>query len=80
MLVTSLLIMVALALFIRYTKMGKAMRATAQNRKMAMLLGIDADRIISLTFIIGSALPRWAARLLPPAPGRWASPSGFWPG
>ncbi len=55
-LVTSTLAMVSLTLFIRYTKMGKAMRATAQNRKMALLLGIDADRIISLTFIIGSAL------------------------
>ena len=55
-LVTSTLAMVSLRLFIRYTRMGKAMRATAQNRKMAMLLGIDADRIISLTFIIGSSL------------------------
>ena len=54
--VMSLLTMIALTLFIQYTKMGKAMRATAQNRKMAMLLGIDADRIISLTFIIGSSL------------------------
>ena len=53
---TSLITMIALTLFIQYTKMGKAMRATAQNRKMAMLLGIDADRIISLTFIIGSSL------------------------
>ena len=51
--VTSLVTMVALTLFIQYTKMGKAMRATAQNRKMAMLLGIDADRIISLNFFIG---------------------------
>ena len=32
------------------------MRATAQIRKMALLLGINADRIISLTFIIGSSL------------------------
>ncbi len=55
-LVTSTIAMIALTLFITYTKMGKAMRATAQNRKMALLLGIDADRIISLTFIIGSSL------------------------
>ena len=55
-LVCSMLAMVALTIFIRYTKMGKAMRATAQNRKMALLLGINADRIISLTFIVGSAL------------------------
>ncbi len=55
-LVTSTVAMIALTLFINYTKLGKAMRATAQNRKMALLLGIDADRIISLTFIIGSSL------------------------
>ena len=55
-LVTSTLAMIALSLFIRFTKMGKAMRATAQNRKMALLLGINADRIISLTFLVGSAL------------------------
>ena len=55
-LMVSTFAMVSLSLFIRYTRMGKAMRATAQNRKMALLLGINADRIISLTFIIGSAL------------------------
>ncbi len=55
-LVTSTATMVALTLFIRYSKTGKAMRATAQNRTMALLLGIDANKIISMTFIIGSAL------------------------
>ncbi len=56
LLATSTLIMATLTLFIKYTRLGKAMRATAQNRKMAMLLGIDADKIISATFIIGSGL------------------------
>lgn len=56
LLTTGTLIMVALTIFIKYTRLGKAMRATAQNRKMAMLLGIDADKIISATFIIGSGL------------------------
>lgn len=55
-LATSIVTMICLSLFIRYTRMGKAMRATAQNRKMALLLGIDADHIISVTFIVGSAL------------------------
>jgi branched-chain amino acid transport system permease protein len=54
--VVSAVLMAGLTLFIKYTKMGKTMRATAQNRKMAMLLGVDADRVISVTFIIGSAL------------------------
>ncbi len=54
--VASSLSMIVLTAFIKYTRLGKAMRATAQNRKMAMLLGIDADKIISATFIIGSAL------------------------
>jgi Branched-chain amino acid ABC-type transport system, permease components len=54
--VTSLVTMVALTLFIKFTRMGKAMRATAQNRKMAMLVGVNVDNVISMTFIIGSGL------------------------
>ncbi len=48
--------MLVLMIWIRCTRMGRAMRATAQNRTMAMLLGINADHIISVTFIVGSAL------------------------
>ncbi len=53
---TSIFLMIFLSLFIGKTKTGKAMRATAQNRAIAMLLGINVDTIISITFIIGSAL------------------------
>lgn len=63
-LVASAMIMIILTLFIKYTKMGKAMRATAQNQKMAMLLGINVDKIISLTFIIGSALAALGGTLI----------------
>ena len=50
------MIMVLLTLLIKFTKMGKAMRATAQDRDMAMLVGVNVNRVISSTFIIGSAL------------------------
>ena len=55
-LMTTAVSMVLLTLLIKFTKMGKAMRATAQDRKMAMLVGVDVNRTISYTFIIGSVL------------------------
>lgn len=48
--------MVALTLFVRYTTLGKAMRATAQNPTAARLMGINVDRVIAATFAIGGAL------------------------
>ena len=55
-LAVSAVVMVLLTLLIKYTRIGRAMRATAQDRKMAMLAGVNVDRVISMTFIIGSAL------------------------
>jgi branched-chain amino acid transport system permease protein len=55
-LVATLITMILLTLLIKKTKVGKAMRATQQDMSMARLVGINVDRIISLTFVIGSAL------------------------
>ena len=55
-LVVSTTVMVLLTLFIRFSRMGKAMRATAQDRTMALLTGINVDTVISVTFVVGSAL------------------------
>jgi branched-subunit amino acid ABC-type transport system permease component len=49
-------LMLALNWFVTSTRLGKAMRATAQNRAAAQIMGINIDNIISLTFIIGGAL------------------------
>jgi branched-chain amino acid transport system permease protein len=53
---TTAAVMVLLTLLIKYTRIGKAMRATAQDRSMAMLVGVNVNRVISTTFVIGSAL------------------------
>ncbi len=50
------LLMVGLTLLITRTRLGRAMRACAQDRDAAYLMGVDVDRVISWTFAIGSAL------------------------
>ena len=53
---TSVLLMVALQVFITRSKLGKAMRATSQDMTMAGLVGIDINKIIAVTFMLGSGL------------------------
>lgn len=53
---TTAVVMVVLTVFIKFTPIGKAMRATAQDRTMALLLGVNVDRVISITFVLGSVL------------------------
>jgi branched-chain amino acid transport system permease protein len=52
---TTAVVMMVLTFLIKFTRMGKAMRATAQDREMAMLVGVDVNRVISTTFVLGSA-------------------------
>jgi len=52
----SLAIMAGLAALVYRTRLGTAMRATAQNPQVAGLMGIDANRVIAFTFVIGAAL------------------------
>lgn len=54
--VTTLVMLAVFTLLIARTALGRAMRACEQDRRMAALLGIDTDRTISLTFVIGAAL------------------------
>ncbi|MFH1817756.1 MAG: ABC transporter permease [Thiobacillus sp. SCN 63-1177] len=49
-------IMLLLILMVQKTRLGRAMRATAQSRQVASLMGVDVNRVIAATFAIGSAL------------------------
>ena len=54
--VISFVLMVGLHLFVRRTKMGKAMQATAQDQDAARMMGVDVDRVVMMAFFLGSAL------------------------
>jgi len=59
-LVASVIIMTILTLFIKYTRIGRAMVAVSEDKGAAQLMGINANAIITLTFAIGSALAAFA--------------------
>ncbi|MEN3294326.1 MAG: branched-chain amino acid transport system permease protein [Burkholderiales bacterium] len=56
LLLLAALAMVGLVLLVEKTRMGRAMRATAENPRVAGLMGVDANRVIVMTFAIGAAL------------------------
>jgi branched-chain amino acid transport system permease protein len=60
----SIALMIGLTLFVQRTRTGRAMRAVAFNRDAAALMGIPVDRIITITFAIGSALAAAAGVLV----------------
>ncbi len=57
----SLAVMTVLYLLVTRTKLGMAMRATAQDPQAARLMGIDVDRVVAATFLVGGGLAGFAA-------------------
>ena len=54
--VIALVLMGGLSYFVQYTKLGKAMRATAQDPEAARMMGVEVDQVIMTAFFLGSAL------------------------
>lgn len=68
--ICSAIIMVILSLFVKYTKIGRAMIAVSEDRNAAELMGISVNKIITITFAIGSALAAVAGYFMV-----WKAPS-----
>jgi branched-chain amino acid transport system permease protein len=62
-LLSAIALMITLDLWVTRTKLGKAMRAIAQDTEAAMMLGIPVNRVITTTFVVGSALAAAAGML-----------------
>ena len=70
-------LMVSLTLFIAYSRMGRACRACSEDMRMANLLGIDTNRVISFTFILGAMLAAVGGVLIALAIGKLSPFIGF---
>ena len=79
-LVTTAVILVALLWLVNKTKLGRAMRATAENPRVAALMGVRPDTVISATFIIGAALAAVAGVMWAANYGTVQHAMGFLPG
>ncbi|MCP8465243.1 branched-chain amino acid ABC transporter permease LivH [Pseudomonas sp. ZM23] len=69
--------MAVLTYVIQYTKLGRMCRATQQDRKMASILGINTDRVISYVFVIGAAMAALAGVLITMNYGTFDFYAGF---
>jgi branched-chain amino acid transport system permease protein len=78
--VITVVMMTAFWYLVNRTSLGRAQRATEQDRKMAALLGIDVDRTISITFIMGAALAAVAGTMYLMYYGVAVFSDGFTPG
>ncbi len=78
--VISALLMAALVTLVNKTRLGRAMRATAENHRVASLMGVDTNRIIALTFILGAALAAVAGVMFASNYGIAHYAMGFMPG
>jgi branched-chain amino acid transport system permease protein len=78
--VASALIMAGLVVLVTRTKLGRAMRATAENHRVAALMGVDTNAIIALTFVIGAGLAAVAGVMYASNYGIAHYGMGFMPG
>lgn len=62
--ICSIAVMVSLTMFVKYAKTGRAMIAVSEDKGAAQLMGINVNKIITITFIIGSALAAIAGALM----------------
>ncbi|NCV54908.1 MAG: branched-chain amino acid ABC transporter permease [Betaproteobacteria bacterium] len=79
LLVTALMLLMLMAL-VNHTRLGRAMRATAENPRVAALMGVNPDRVISATFVIGAALAAVAGIMWAANYGTVQHAMGFLPG
>ena len=76
----SILVMVGLILLVNRTKLGRAMRATAENQRVAGLMGVNPNFVISATFMIGAAIAAVAGVMMATNYGIAHFYMGFIPG
>ncbi|WAC71272.1 branched-chain amino acid ABC transporter permease [Roseateles sp. SL47] len=79
-LVVTVVMLAGLVFLVNHTRMGRAMRATAENPRVAALMGIKPDAVISLTFVIGAALAAVAGLMWAANYGTVKHDMGFTPG